>query len=437
MDVITETCHAPLITVNSTVPATFRSITKDPPTLLVDEADALFGTRKQAENNEDLRALINAGHQRNRPCRRCVGPSQTPTDFETFAMVMLAAIGTLPDTVMDRSVVIRMRRRAPGERVAPFRSRRDAPPLNALRDDLAGWVRDNIDALRSAVPLMPLEDRAADTWEPLVAIADLAGADWPERVRKAATVLTQEAADDATETSLGLALLGDLRTVFREAVALYTTTLLERLQNLDEAPWSDLFGKPLDSRGLARRLRPYGVKSKDVREGGTGDPRKGYRREDLHPAWERYLSAAGDDATPATWATSQVNPPPMKVGVADASATSGPTATGTTSRVAHVAHVADTPTRSDLDRAVALVEQELGGVVDAAMPDRKKDRAKPLSGELFAVAADHDYPRTPLPDGTVILAGKDSWAAFCKLALPHEQRQTIDLLREIEAGAEM
>ncbi len=143
LDVVEATCHAPLITVNATPSAIFRSIgTDDPPTLLIDEADAIFGTRKAAEQHEDLRALVNAGHGRGRPAIRCVGPNQTPTAFATFAMVALAGIGDcLPDTVTDRAIMVKMRRRAPGEHVAQFRHRRDALPLHGLRERLAAWVR--------------------------------------------------------------------------------------------------------------------------------------------------------------------------------------------------------------------------------------------------------------------------------------------------------
>ncbi len=138
LDVVAETCHAPLITVNATIAAVVRSLGDDPPTLLVDEADTLWGTKKQADNNEDLRGLLNAGHQRNRPMLRWDVTSRSLEQLATFAMAMLAAIGELPDTIMDRAVVIRMRRRAPGEHVDPYRTRRDAPPLNGLRDRLTG-----------------------------------------------------------------------------------------------------------------------------------------------------------------------------------------------------------------------------------------------------------------------------------------------------------
>src|SRR6266487_2647445 len=117
VDVVAETCHAPLITVNATIAAVVRSIGEDPPTLLVDEADTLWGSKKQADSNEDLRGLLNAGHQRNRPMLRWDITTRSLDRLDTFAMALLAAIGDLPDTIMDRAVVVRMRRRAPGELV--------------------------------------------------------------------------------------------------------------------------------------------------------------------------------------------------------------------------------------------------------------------------------------------------------------------------------
>jgi len=190
LDIITATCHQPLTTVNASTAAVFRSIAGEhPPTLIIDEADTLFGNRRVAEQNEDLRALLNAGHQRGRPALRCVGPDQTPTPFATFAMAALAGIGRMPDTITDRAVNFTMRRRAPDEQVATFRSRRDGPPLEHLRQRLAAWATHHTDALTVAEPAMPVEDRAADTWEPLIALADEAGGDWPDVARSACTAL--------------------------------------------------------------------------------------------------------------------------------------------------------------------------------------------------------------------------------------------------------
>jgi hypothetical protein len=402
LDVVAETCHAPLITVNATIAAVVRSIGEDPPTLLVDEADTLWGTRKQADSNEDLRGLLNAGHQRNRPMLRWDVTSRTLDQLDTFAMALLAAIGELPDTIMDRAVVIRMRRRAPGERVDPYRTRRDAPPLNQLRDRLTGWVREHLRELHQATPLMPLEDRAADTWEPLVAIADLAGGDWPDRGRTAAATLTAAEAQQEEDTSAGVRLLGDLREVFGDDDALYSTTILDRLHKLEDGPWADWYGRLLTSRDLAKLLRPYQVRPKDVREHGTGAPRKGYTRQDLHEPWARYLPlrprhprhndepAAQPGHRPVadrqpSSATSATGPGD----VADVADRLDPSATGLTSQVADVADVAHT---SSADGNGWRYDQPLARCV--ACGTGTSNRA-PSGRPLHLACIDPRHPRSP------------------------------------------
>ena len=67
--------------------------------------------------------------------------------------------------------------------------------------------------------------RAEDVWEPLIAVADLAGGDWPARARKAAAALT---AEDDTDTTLGARLLADLRDVFGGADTMHGETILDR-----------------------------------------------------------------------------------------------------------------------------------------------------------------------------------------------------------------
>ncbi len=358
VDVVAETCHAPLITVNATIAAVVRSIGQDPPTLLVDEADTLWGSKKQADQNEDLRGLLNAGHQRNRPMLRWDITTRSLDQLDTFAMAMLASIGDLPDTIMDRAVVIRMRRRAPGERVDPYRTRRDAPPLHDLRDRLTGWARQHLRELHHAAPVMPLEDRAADTWEPLIALADLAQGDWPERARGAATAMVAAESQQEEDSTVSVRLLADLRDLFdqADAEALYSATILEALHKLDEAPWADWYGHPLRARELANLLRAYQVRPRDVREHGTGPQRKGYTRADLYEPWARYVPRQprqprhGDeaaaqpgrepvaDAEPAA-ATSATEPGP----VADVADRQPLSATELSSQNADVADVAHTP----------------------------------------------------------------------------------------------
>jgi hypothetical protein len=133
----------------------YRAIGTDtPPTLLVDEAETIFGG-KNADANEDLRGLLNAGHQRNRPAIRWDAGTCGLETIPTFAMAPLAGIGAMPDTIEDVAVVARMRRRPPGETVAPFRYRRDRLALTDIATGLAGWLGAHLAELERAEPIMP------------------------------------------------------------------------------------------------------------------------------------------------------------------------------------------------------------------------------------------------------------------------------------------
>jgi hypothetical protein len=285
LDVVAGTCHRPLMSVNATVAAIFRSIGDEhPPTLLVDEADTMFGTKKVAEQNEDFRGLLNAGHQRGRPALRCVGPNQTPTEFPSFAMAALAGIGGLPDTITDRAVNITMRRRRADEHVAQFRTRRDGPILAALQERLAEWSRSSMFQLGEAAPTMPVEDRAADTWEPLVAVADLVGGRWPERARAACIQLTGETDAADEEGSLNTRLLSDVRATFSSRMASFLSSaeLVTALKRVEESPWDDF---DFNARKLALRLNHFGIKP----EHNAAKTVRGYRLDKLHDAFTRYL----------------------------------------------------------------------------------------------------------------------------------------------------
>jgi hypothetical protein len=283
LDVITGMCHAPLVTVNASAAAIFRSLDAErPPTLVIDEADGIFGTKRAAEQNEDLRSLLNAGYQRNRPALRCVGPGFIPTEFPTFAMVALAGIGAMPDTITDRAVNITMRRRTTGEPVAQFRSRRDEPVLHRVRERLAVWAQANIEVLTNAVPAMPVEDRAADTWEPLIAVADAAGGRWPEIARRACVALVEGAQDVDEGRSLDIRLLTDIRDIFKEKEASFLSSneLVGALANVPDSPWKDF---SYTTSKLAHRLDPFGVKPGH----NTEKTKRGYRLESFHDAFTR------------------------------------------------------------------------------------------------------------------------------------------------------
>ena len=310
---VTETLvPRPVEAMNATSAYIFRKISdpKGPPTILFDEIDTIFGPK--AKQHEELRGVINAGHRRGAMAGRCVmrGNAFETEELPAYCAVALAGLGKLPDTILTRSIVIHMRRRAATEHVEPYR-RIYAPIGNLLREELAAWA-DQIHPTLNTSPDMPpgIEDRDADVWEPLFSIADAAGGDWPRRVRVAAVALVALA--KATPLSLGLRLLRDLKDIFGGNENLSTDVILKKLCAITDAPWGNLRGKPIDSRILGKLLSQYDVQSKDIRI--NDKVLKGYTRDDLHDPWNRYLknevvTASGTSATSATSATNATTIP--------------------------------------------------------------------------------------------------------------------------------
>lgn len=279
----------------------FRLVEDRQPTLLLDEADALWGRNASSEHG-DLRALVNAGHRSGAVVGRVEGEgaARHPAEYQTFCPVALAGIGDcLPDTVLDRAVVVRMRRRAPGEQVEPLRRRRAEQRAAALARRFAAWAYRHGAGLADAEPDLPVEDRAADVWEPLVAIADAAGGDWPERARAACKKLAADTG--SADGSHGVRLLADLHGVFNATGAhgMHSVTLVAALNALEESPWSAYRnGQGLNTYTLAGLLGGFGIRSTNLRI--EGKQRKGYLLTDFNDAFARYLADTHSADTPGT-----------------------------------------------------------------------------------------------------------------------------------------
>jgi len=261
MEIIAAMCHRPMMTANVTTAALYRIIehADSPPTILLDEADTVFGSRIKAEQNEDLRGLFNAGHSRSATTWRCVGQNQVPTEFKVYAMAALAGIGSMPDTITDRAVNLTMRRRAAGETVEPYRESRDSPPLHELGRLLGSWIADHLDVLATADPQMTLEDRAADNWAPLMAVADLAGGSWPALARKAGRILTLQHDQVDIAESLNVQLLRDISAVLDNSPSDFigSAKLAAQLRSDEDAAWSEI---DLTPRRLCQRLKGFGIR---------------------------------------------------------------------------------------------------------------------------------------------------------------------------------
>jgi hypothetical protein len=287
LTILGEIVARPLSTANLTAAATFRVIESVHPTLLVDEADSFLS------ENEELRGIINAGH-----CRKSstvVRVIELPEGheirgFDVFGPMAIAAIGKLPGTIEDRAIKIVMRRRRQDEEVERLRLDR-VDEFQPVARRCQRWSLDHLPRLRAADPIMPadLHDRAADNWRPLLAIADLAGGDWPRLGRRAAALLScPEDAESAREM-----LLADLKSLFEAEPSgvLFTRQILDKLHAMEDRPWPEWRKeKPITSHQLSALLKPLRVLPNAVRRGA--DHGKGYRREDLEDAFTRYLPSA-------------------------------------------------------------------------------------------------------------------------------------------------
>jgi hypothetical protein len=212
--------------------------------------------------------------------------------FSCWCPKAMAAIGRLPDTLADRCIVIRMERKTAREQCE--RSK-DLDPSN-IRRQCARFVVDHQHAIAVARPDIPpsLNDRAADIWEPLLALADLAGSHWPELARQAAIGLSASAQD---HNPIG-ALLLDIFVLFSiaEVDRIFTRTLLDDLnKRFTDRPWMDMTnGKPVTEMWLAQKLRPYGIQPRTLRQGEVRA--KGYFKADFTEAFRRYIPSSEIEA---------------------------------------------------------------------------------------------------------------------------------------------
>jgi hypothetical protein len=277
LEVLELLVREPLASMNISDAALFRAIEDLSPTLLLDEADAVFKARER----EELRGLLNAGYRRGAVAYRMGGKNRSELQlFKVFSAKVFIGIGDfLPDTLIDRSIPIRLERRTREEPIERFHRRDVAPKGEMLRDSFADWLEPQTDYLHGMRPDLPdeLDDRAQDMWEPLLAIADLAEGDSPERARRAAVALS--AGDEREDASMTARLLNDIFTVFENGAGdrLRTADLIAHLVEIEESPWGDWYGKTISPHGLSKLLRVHRIKTMPVWV--EGESVRGYKRE--------------------------------------------------------------------------------------------------------------------------------------------------------------
>lgn len=294
LEVLELLVRSPLSAVNMSDAVLFRVIAKSQPTLLFDEADAIFGGN--GREREELRGMLNAGWRVGAKAYRMGGANNRKLEeFPVYCAKAFAGIGNyLPDTLADRTIRIRLERRTRDEPLERFRRRDVVPTAEMLRDEMADWITPQVDWLQAARPELPneLDDRAWDYWEPLFAIAELAGDDWPERARAAASELS--GGEVREDEAFGVRLLSDVRDIFDKSDhdSFRTSTLINELTAIEEAPWGDWYGKPISPQALSKLLRPFEIKTRPVYVHEEAKTVRGYKLEQFVEAWERYLPSS-------------------------------------------------------------------------------------------------------------------------------------------------
>jgi hypothetical protein len=222
-----------------------------------------------------------------------------------------------------------MQRKRPDDKIERFREDRATSELIDLKRQVERWAGDNVSSLKGADPDISkaLNDRAADNWRILLAIADSAGGHWPDTARRVAVLIS----GDEEDTSLSVQLLHDIHDIFDAAAVdrLSGANIVDRLVARDDRPWATLVdGQAINAYRLASMLDPFGIRPKVLRIGDK-TPR-GYERSQFADAWERYprpqtatpqqsskINSLGEDQTATQTATGSAESATGPAGVAD------------------------------------------------------------------------------------------------------------------------
>jgi hypothetical protein len=292
----------------------FRKIEADCPTVLLDETDTIFG-RNPSPSSEGIRAILNAGNRQGATVPRTEpeGKKFVLRDFETFCPKAVAGIGELPDTVTSRAISIRMKARMKSEPISRFRFRDARAEIKPITEELEIWA-DHFSPCELGNSDLPdeLSDRAQEGWILPIQIATAAGDEWLRRAKASAIALHDGREDDVP---VGAQLLKDIQSVFTETGANFLSTqdLLTHLNSIEESGWAERGRDGLTAGGLAKLLRPYGIKPYLKRLGENGA--RGYKGSDFEDSWQRFCARFSDKpvtgVTPVTKRTDEPSSAPV------------------------------------------------------------------------------------------------------------------------------
>jgi hypothetical protein len=305
LEVIETLAHKPWRGTAPSPAALYRMIERGP-TLLLDEIEGLKNAAK-SETAQALVSILNAGHRKGAFVPRCVGGGNNEVqEFHTYGPKVFCAIGKLPDTLMDRSIIIGMQRRTKAQSVSRFLISRATAEGKAVHAGIVRYVRAYAPVIAEAhrhtidQDLDYLEDRDADLWMSLIAVCAATDADRLEELKHCAIVLSQGKASEEADDPFAVKLLRDIREVWPmkgdndPESQCPTATLVEKLKGMADSRWA---GEKytLTGRKLADLLRPFEVEPKDIRV--DEKTLRGYEYRPLATAFERYLAQQSATST--------------------------------------------------------------------------------------------------------------------------------------------
>jgi Protein of unknown function (DUF3631) len=290
----------------------FRTIEVAHPVLLLDEVDRFLDKK-----DSDLIGILNAGYKKSGFVLRMeeVDGKHVPRKFSPFCPKILAGIGNLPRTLAERSIRLPLQKKKKGQKSTRLRDR-DTREFKDIRSKALRWVndhRDRLEEIRDCDEVQfpsALGDREGETWEPLLAIALLAGEEWQKRALTAATSLSGASTTDDDE--YGTLLLEHIREIFNAEMedGLPSKTILERLNENEEWPWSERgkHGKPIGRPAMQAILKKFNIHVEPEAIRTKYGKQRGYLRVRFEEAWETYCKPLSGHNQVAGETTSSVSP---------------------------------------------------------------------------------------------------------------------------------
>jgi hypothetical protein len=270
--------------VKPTGPALFRLVDRLHPTLFIDDADKLLA------EDRDLATIIRSSWKRGVPIPRTVkGEVHFFDAFGPRCLNGIDLLAHLDSRTRTRCITIQLLPKLEHESVVSIRYAEDDETFVTLRRKLLRWASDNMVELKSANPKMPegFHSRLEENFHLLFAIADLAGGDWPKKVRAAAIKVARE----HNEPSLGKRGLAIFYAYFASRGPTLTSQQGERLLAAEDDAFADYKGRgrPINKYEVAQLFRPYQVYPGLIHPRGGHTADRGWNATSFAIAFKHYL----------------------------------------------------------------------------------------------------------------------------------------------------